>query len=316
VAADAYLLKPFTVKTEGLDVNSGQTVDIILTANQKVGNYWIRLAPYGYSGYTTPFGAAVLHYHGASSGLPTTPLPSYTEDTYDPTLHLAQEKRYKGLLVGSPWNGDTPEVPKLNPPPKPLVLGIGLQYVPGSSTVVANSVNNASLVLPATPYALGIAKGFKDIYGPPPSEIPFTPWDYTQPPPTPCTLASNYYRFAYGKYVDIVLQNEIDVFNSTENHPWHMHGHHFWVLAQELGIFYARKDTSKFNLVDPPFRFTTLQLPGGWTAIRFKADNAGAWLFHCHIEYHNIQGMAIVFVDGYVTSVPANTPLCGALNHE
>ena len=45
--------------------------------------------------------------------------------------------------------------------------------------------------------------------------------------------------------------------------------------------YYARKDT-----VIVPF--------GGYTTIRFKFDNPGWWFFHCHIEIHQLQGMAAV----------------------
>ena len=31
--------------------------------------------------------------------------------------------------------------------------------------------------------------------------------------------------------------------------------------------------------------------------IRFKADNPGVWFFHCHIEWHLLQGLSIVLVE-------------------
>jgi len=45
---------------------------------------------------------------------------------------------------------------------------------------------------------------------------------------------------------------------------------------------YARKDT-----VIVPY--------GGYTVIRFMVDNPGWWFFHCHIEIHQLEGMAAVF---------------------
>ena len=32
-----------------------------------------------------------------------------------------------------------------------------------------------------------------------------------------------------------------------------------------------------------------------WAVIRFKADNPGAWLFHCHMEQHIPTGQMMVF---------------------
>lgn len=36
-----------------------------------------------------------------------------------------------------------------------------------------------------------------------------------------------------------------------------------------------------YNLKDPFFRNTGWVQEGGWTAVRFLADNPGAWLLHC-----------------------------------
>ena len=44
---------------------------------------------------------------------------------------------------------------------------------------------------------------------------------------------------------------------------------------------YARKDT-----VIVPF--------GGYTIIRFEVNNPGWWFIHCHIEVHQLGGMAAV----------------------
>jgi len=35
--------------------------------------------------------------------------------------------------------------------------------------------------------------------------------------------------------------------------------------------------------------------PCGWIALRFVADNAGMWLFHCHIDWHVEMGMGFAF---------------------
>ncbi|KAK9990187.1 hypothetical protein SO802_025172 [Lithocarpus litseifolius] len=53
--------------------------------------------------------------------------------------------------------------------------------------------------------------------------------------------------------------------------------------------------------------------PYGWTALRFKADNPGAWLFHCHIEAHFYLGMGVVFEGGIdkVGELPSSIMGCG-----
>ncbi|KAK4855251.1 hypothetical protein QYF36_005432 [Acer negundo] len=35
---------------------------------------------------------------------------------------------------------------------------------------------------------------------------------------------------------------------------------------------------------------------GGWSAIRFRADNPGVWFMHCHLEVHTTWGLKMAFV--------------------
>ena len=53
-------------------------------------------------------------------------------------------------------------------------------------------------------------------------------------------------------------------------------------VLNQNGTQFARKDT-----VIVPY--------GGYTVIRFMVDNPGWWFFHCHIEIHQLEGMAAVF---------------------
>lgn len=36
---------------------------------------------------------------------------------------------------------------------------------------------------------------------------------------------------------------------------------------------------------------------GGALTLRFRADNPGVWLFHCHVEWHVSAGMQVTFVE-------------------
>ncbi|KAE8713198.1 Laccase-11 [Hibiscus syriacus] len=58
----------------------------------------------------------------------------------------------------------------------------------------------------------------------------------------------------------------------------------------------TRLNPTKFNLVDPPERNTVGVPTGGWTAIRFRADNPGVWFMHCHLELHTMWGLKMAFV--------------------
>ena len=50
----------------------------------------------------------------------------------------------------------------------------------------------------------------------------------------------------------------------------------------------------KRNLIDPIRKDTVAVPDAGFTVMRFKADNPGFWLLHCHMSWHNHVGMAVV----------------------
>ncbi|KAK4334748.1 Cupredoxin [Rhodotorula toruloides] len=87
--------------------------------------------------------------------------------------------------------------------------------------------------------------------------------------------------------VDIVIQN----LNGPE-HPFHLHGKPFWIMARGQGSVgpetIASLDLNTYN----PLRRDTLGLPSGeWVLIRLVADVPGVHAFHCHIVFHQAQGL-------------------------
>ncbi|KAJ4992647.1 multicopper oxidase [Stagonosporopsis vannaccii] len=114
--------------------------------------------------------------------------------------------------------------------------------------------------------------------------------------------------------IDILIQNLDD-----GTHPFHLHGYKFWLLAQGKG--YAPQPSSTPSLyhninVSNPLRRDTASIEAyGWMLIRFVADNAGAWAFHCHIGWHNEAGLGMVFATRAeeIREVPGEVRgLCGA----
>ncbi|CAG8839840.1 17586_t:CDS:2, partial [Racocetra persica] len=86
-----------------------------------------------------------------------------------------------------------------------------------------------------------------------------------------------YGQFNVSEVIDIVVYN-----NDEGEHPFHLHGHVFWVLGS--GPVDTKPDFSKLNIYDPIKRDTATVPPEGWMVIRFEANNPGIWAFHCHIE--------------------------------
>jgi len=111
--------------------------------------------------------------------------------------------------------------------------------------------------------------------------------------------------------VDILLHNFDD-----GNHPLHLHGYKFFVLAQGHG--YPPKNlTQTVDLSNPLRRDTASVEAFGWTLIRVIADNPGAWSFHCHISWHAEAGLMMSFLtraDEVAKMVipEANEALCAA----
>ncbi|XP_046390564.1 laccase-1-like [Ischnura elegans] len=107
-------------------------------------------------------------------------------------------------------------------------------------------------------------------------------------------------------------------------HPFHLHGYDFQVLLQGLlgnnsaadikksffeGTLQKRPD-SPF----PPLRDTVVLPPAGYAVIRFRADNPGFWLLHCHFAFHLASGMALVIQVGEKRDFvppPPGFPPCG-----
>lgn len=44
-------------------------------------------------------------------------------------------------------------------------------------------------------------------------------------------------------------------------------------------------------------RDTILVMPNGNLVLRFRADNPGVWLFHCHLEWHVISGLSATMIE-------------------
>jgi laccase len=148
---------------------------------------------------------------------------------------------------------------------------------------------------------------------------PSNPYDYTAPVKLGVNAATmkgtKLYRLPYNATVQIVLQNTAMIL--SDNHPFHLHGFNFFEVGRGLGNFNPEKDPKAFNLVDPVERNTVGVPAGGWTAIRFIADNPGVWFMHCHLELHTTWGLKMAFVvdnghgpDQSLLPPPADLPKC------
>ncbi|KAK0614697.1 Cupredoxin [Immersiella caudata] len=93
-----------------------------------------------------------------------------------------------------------------------------------------------------------------------------------------------------GQTVELVLNNK-----HFAHHPFHFHGHHFQV-CQRAAQFAG--DATEIDCSGELMERDTIDIEGNSHAvIRFKADNPGVWLFHCHIEWHVPLGLTATIIE-------------------
>ncbi|KAH9910749.1 laccase hybrid [Epithele typhae] len=96
-------------------------------------------------------------------------------------------------------------------------------------------------------------------------------------------------------------------------HPFHLHGHTFYVVRSA--------NSSDYNFVNPPQRDTvSTGTTGDNVTIRFDTNNPGPWFLHCHIDFHLEAGFAVVMaedvaeVSSFVSPSDAWDQLCPTYN--
>ena len=128
-----------------------------------------------------------------------------------------------------------------------------------------------------------------------------------------------------------------------KSHPIHLHGHQFHVVDIQYGEYdeegrlirandsitcggsnvctnpgwaegkdYSNGQTGKISNKAP--RKDTIILPaGGYVVVYFISNNPGFWFLHCHIEIHQIQGMAMIISEArdHQLPAPAGMDTCG-----
>ncbi|PVH95647.1 Ferroxidase [Periconia macrospinosa] len=104
----------------------------------------------------------------------------------------------------------------------------------------------------------------------------------------------------YGKGVapEITRLNDIVEIYMENSQPWphpmHLHGHTFQIAGRGAGTWNG--DESVLYPI-PAKRDTVVIPPEGYIVLRYRANNPGAWFFHCHIDFHVAGGMAAVIIE-------------------
>ncbi|KAK0711770.1 multicopper oxidase-domain-containing protein [Lasiosphaeris hirsuta] len=257
IATDLVPITP--VVRSSLFLGVGQRYDVIVEANQAVGNYWfnVTLETGNACGRTrNPYPAAIFSYSGAS----TTALPTNRGTPLVATC--VGEKGFRPIVTRS--------LSASQFAPSTLPVSLAFHDTPRGQVFewrVRNTPINVEWDHPVLEYILQGNTTFP--------------------------AAINLVEVAGAdKWVFWVIQNDLNL-----PHPIHLHGHDFLTLGIGSGTFNAATMMGQLDFNNPTRR-DVVQMPGaGWLVIAYKTDNPGIWLMHCHIGWHVAGGLGIQFLE-------------------
>ncbi|XP_012083172.1 laccase-6 [Jatropha curcas] len=320
VEADAEYTKPFT--TDRVMLGPGQTMNVLVTADQPIGKYSMAMGPYMSAqgvAFQNISSIAYLQYLGATPNSLSLParLPNFNDN-------LAVKTVMDGLR-----GLNTSNVPKEIDSNLFVTIGINVNRCRSKTPrnncqgvnngTMAASMNNMSFVKPTVSILEAYYKGTEGFFTDDFPEAPLRFYDFVNGAPNNAPVDTNSMNgtrtkvLEYGTRVQIILQDTGTI--TTENHPIHLHGYSFYVVGYGTGNYNPQR--ANLNLVDPPY-MNTIGVPvGGWAAIRFVADNPGVWFMHCHFDVHQSWGLATVLIvkngKGHLETLPhppADLPRC------
>ncbi|XP_038988604.1 laccase-17-like [Phoenix dactylifera] len=317
VETDANYVKPFD--TDIILIGPGETTNVLLRTKPTSPNatFFMAARPYntGLGTIDNTTVAGLLEYDSSSStSRKKLPLLKPTLPAINDTAAAANFSSKLRSLASTQFPADVPRTGSFY-----FTVGLGTSPCPRNQTCqgpngtkFAASINNVSFAFPSMAllqaHYLGQSKG---VYAADFPRNPPFPFNYTGTPPNN-TFVTNGTKVAvlpFNTTVELVMQDTS--IQGAESHPLHLHGNNFYPTKDPT------KDPAKFNLLDPVERNTVGVPSGGWAAIRFRADNPGVWLMHCHFDVHLSWGLRMAWVvnDGPLPSQkllppPSDLPKC------
>lgn len=263
--------------TRTLILNPGQRYSILVTAdkNNSSQRYWIRATIHPFVDYnnnyntsTQPNVAAILQYVQHTdenhSDIPSMDSFSNDQSIIDQSLINAQTFNDQSELI--PMNNEKYRVP-ISDNIQTLFFHSQFQgQNPGGFYF-----NNKTFTHPTNRTLLSVL-----LY----DNSTELSW------PTVTHIESN-------QIIDIIINN-IDY----APHPFHIHGHHVWILAQgNTNDGYLNETilhNINYNTNNPVYRDTFIVNPFSYLVFRLQTNNPGLWMIHCHNDWHLQIGMALV----------------------
>ncbi|KAJ6549616.1 laccase B [Mycena vulgaris] len=247
---------------DSLQIFAGQRYSFVLTASNKPSNYWIRAQP-------TLAGTNQGFVNATNSAILRYVGAPVRDPTTNSTSKLPLVETSLHPLVPSPVPGiHRPGAADVN-----LRLEISLDF-----TTFLWQMNGSTFTPPTVPVLLQILSGAQQAQDLLPSGTV-----YTLPP---------------NKVIEISIPGGAP----GAPHPFHLHGHNFYVIRSAGNSTYNFNNPVIRDVVSTGADVTDL------TTFRFKTDNAGPWFLHCHIDWHLDAGLAVVFAEDIPSMRKENPP--------
>ncbi|KAI1827062.1 multicopper oxidase [Xylaria intraflava] len=259
VEADGVYTEPYTVDLLYLSV--AQRYGVLFTTNESVDENFLIKGAVDISMFDEVPDGYDPNFYGYLVYDSTKPLPAQTPLPTTPAhfddLDLVTSTAYQADQVAAYDHAD-----------RQIILNLNFTTINGQTRATLNDTTNIAQLVPTLYTALSTGEDAMDptVYGV--NAIPFV--------------------IEYGQIVEIVINNF-----DTGGHPWHLHGNTFQVF-QRNGMgegYYQGGDVAPAH-ANPLRRDTVLINAGGYLVFRFKANNPGVQLMHCHIEWHVAAGLS------------------------
>ncbi|OWM65759.1 hypothetical protein CDL15_Pgr015183 [Punica granatum] len=282
VGWDGSYVKPYV--TDYIYITPGQAMDVLVSANQPLGHYYMLGTPY-FDGQADDFDksitSAIFQYNGNYTPTSSPVYPSSSPGFYDidAAKHFVRHLR---SLNSAEHPIDLPE----NVTTRMYVtISITMLKCPNDSCAgpegnrLASALNNITFANPSVDILQAYYRNISGYYTTdfpniPPHLFNFTSDDLMTDNVTMSEQGTKVKVLEYNETVEIVFQGT-NVMNSGENHPMHLHGFRFYVVGMGVGVFNNETDPLNYNLYDPP-EANTIPIPkDGWATIRFRASNPG-----------------------------------------
>ncbi|TEB28872.1 laccase 2 precursor [Coprinellus micaceus] len=197
--------------------------------------------------------------------------------------------RYVGAPVADPTTDRTPNSQPLN---EASLQPLTDTAAPGEARVGAADVNinldinfanglflinNATFDTPTVPVLLQIMSGAR------------TAQDLMP--------AGSVYTLPRNKVIELSIPGG----STGQPHPFHLHGHAFSVVRSAGSSTYNYNNPVKRDVVNTGG-------VGDNVTIRFTTDNPGPWILHCHIDWHMVLGLSVVFAEDVPSIASSDQP--------